>query len=95
VFAGKDASRALATSSLRPGDIEPEFSDLGDEEKGVLDDWFTLFFKRYDIIGKVTGRLQVCDIVDLDFFPLKSDLSFGSIWYLGMWRGRSRKECRT
>jgi predicted heme/steroid binding protein len=55
VFAGKDASRALATSSLKPEDVRPEYSDLGDKEKGVLDDWFTFFSKRYNIAGRVTG----------------------------------------
>ena len=53
VFAGKDASRALAQSSLKPEDCTPEWEDLPDKEKGVLKDWFTFFSKRYNIVGKV------------------------------------------
>jgi len=54
VFAGKDASRALAQSSLKPEDARPEWEDLSDEHKKVLHDWFTFFSKRYPIIGKVS-----------------------------------------
>ncbi len=53
VFAGKDASRALAQSSLKPEECRPEWEDLPDKEKGVLRDWFTFFSKRYNIVGKV------------------------------------------
>jgi hypothetical protein len=59
VFAGKDASRALATSSLKPEDVNPEYSDLGDKEQGVLNDWFTFFSKRYNIVGKVAGSASL------------------------------------
>lgn len=53
VFAGKDASRALAQSSLKPEDCRPEYEDLGDKERGVLNNWFTFFSKRYNIVGKL------------------------------------------
>ena len=53
VFACKDASRALAQSSLKLEDCRPEYDDLGDKEKTVLDEWFTFFSKRYNIVGKV------------------------------------------
>ena len=53
VFAGKDASRALALSSLKIEDCRPEWEDLADKEKQVLNDWFTFFSKRYNIVGKV------------------------------------------
>ena len=53
VFAGKDASRALAQSSLKLEDCRPEYDDLGDKEKTVLDEWMTFFSKRYNIVGKV------------------------------------------
>lgn len=55
VFAGKDASRALAQSSLKPEDCRPDWYDLSDEYKKVLDDWFIFFSKRYNIKGKVKG----------------------------------------
>lgn len=55
VFAGKDASRALGQSSLKPEECRPDWSDLSDEHKKVLNDWFTFFSKRYNIKGKVEG----------------------------------------
>lgn len=39
VFAGKDASRGLAKSSVKPEDAVPEWEDLDEKEKGVLNDW--------------------------------------------------------
>jgi len=53
VFAGKDASRALAQSSLKLDDCRPEYDDLSEKEKTVLSEWFTFFSKRYNIVGKV------------------------------------------
>ncbi|KAI9376505.1 cytochrome b5-like heme/steroid binding domain-containing protein [Aspergillus egyptiacus] len=53
VFAGKDASRALACSSLKPEMCKPEWYDLEEKDKKTLDDWFTFFSKRYNIVGKV------------------------------------------
>jgi hypothetical protein len=53
VFAGKDPSRALACSSLKPENCVPDWYDLDDKEKTVLDEWFTFFSKRYNIVGKV------------------------------------------
>ncbi|KAF1826132.1 cytochrome b5 [Dissoconium aciculare CBS 342.82] len=55
VFAGKDASRALAQSSLKEEEARPDWYDLSDEHKKVLNDWFTFFSKRYNIKGKVEG----------------------------------------
>lgn len=53
VFAGKDSSRALAQSSLKPEDCRPDWYDLGEKEKTVLDEWYTYFSKRYNIVGRV------------------------------------------
>ena len=53
VFAGKDASRALAKTSLKKEDCSAEWEDLPDKEKAVLNDWFTFFSKRYNIVGRV------------------------------------------
>lgn len=30
-----------------------DYSTLSDTERGVLDDWWTYFSKRYNIIGRV------------------------------------------
>ncbi|KAH6697622.1 progesterone binding protein [Plectosphaerella plurivora] len=54
-FAGKDASRALAKTSTKAEDVKPEWQDLDDKEKGVLDDWNTFFSKRYNVVGFVAG----------------------------------------
>ena len=54
VFAGKDPSRALATSSLKPEDCVPDWSDLDDSNKTVLGEWYTFFSKRYNQVGKVS-----------------------------------------
>ncbi|KAI9819849.1 MAG: hypothetical protein M1827_006418 [Pycnora praestabilis] len=53
VFAGKDASRALAKSSLKPEECVPEWQDLPEKEKTVLNEWYTFFSKRYNIVGMV------------------------------------------
>lgn len=53
VFAGKDPSRALATSSLSAEDCVPEWSDLEEKYQTVLEEWFIFFSKRYNIVGKV------------------------------------------
>ncbi|KAF1990807.1 progesterone binding protein-like protein [Aulographum hederae CBS 113979] len=53
VFCGKDSSRALALSSLKPEECVAEWQDLDDEKKGVLNDWYTFFRKRYNIMGHV------------------------------------------
>ncbi|MCJ1286928.1 hypothetical protein MMC26_006274 [Xylographa opegraphella] len=55
VFAGKDASRALAMSSVKPEDCRPEWEDLPEKEKTVLNEWMTFFSKRYNIVGKVVS----------------------------------------
>ncbi|KAL9092312.1 MAG: hypothetical protein Q9165_004486 [Trypethelium subeluteriae] len=59
VFAGKDASRALAQSSLKLEDVRPEWQDLPDKEKTVLEEWDTFFSKRYNIIGEVQGSANL------------------------------------
>jgi membrane-associated progesterone receptor component len=55
VFAGKDASRALGKTSLKEEDVRADWDDLPDNEKKVLDDWFTFFSKRYNVVGRVEG----------------------------------------
>ncbi|KAL6906942.1 cytochrome b5-like heme/steroid binding domain-containing protein [Trichoderma evansii] len=55
VFAGKDASRALGMTSVKPEDVRPDWHDLPDKEKGVLEDWITFFSKRYNVVGVVEG----------------------------------------
>ncbi|KAF9777063.1 hypothetical protein IL306_004651 [Fusarium sp. DS 682] len=59
VFAGKDASRALGKTSTKPEDARPEWEDLDEKEKGVLNDWVTFFSKRYNVVGVVEGATNM------------------------------------
>lgn len=59
MFAGHDASRALGKSSKEPEDVVPDWYDLPDKEKGVLNDWMTYFSKRYNIVGVVEGATNL------------------------------------
>ncbi|KAI1007036.1 hypothetical protein K3495_g1182 [Podosphaera aphanis] len=51
IFAGHDASRALALSSTKASDVMPEWDDLDEKEKQTLDEWMTFFSKRYNVVG--------------------------------------------
>jgi len=59
VFAGKDASRALAKSSKEPADVRPDWKDLDAKEQSTLNDWITFFSKRYNIVGVVEGATNM------------------------------------
>ncbi|KAG8381948.1 hypothetical protein BUALT_Bualt05G0025700 [Buddleja alternifolia] len=54
VFAGKDASRALAKMSKDENDVVASLDGLTDKEIGVLNDWETKFEAKYPIVGTVT-----------------------------------------
>lgn len=54
VFAGRDASRALALMSLDPKDaMNPDISDLDEKKIKVLNDWIKTFAerKKYPVVG--------------------------------------------
>lgn len=53
MFAGKDASRALAKMSKLEEDISPSLHGLSDKELEVLADWDTKFQAKYPVIGRV------------------------------------------
>jgi membrane-associated progesterone receptor component len=46
-------------TSTKAEDVRPDWSDLTDEQKGVLADWQTFFSKRYNIVGKVEGATNL------------------------------------
>ncbi|GAA5981668.1 hypothetical protein JCM10908_004559 [Rhodotorula pacifica] len=56
VFVGKDASRGLGKSSLKPEDAVSDYSTLTPEETQVLNDWEKYFQKRYNIVGRVVDE---------------------------------------
>ncbi|THH12697.1 hypothetical protein EW146_g7460 [Bondarzewia mesenterica] len=64
LFAGKDASKALGKSSLKPEDAVPDYSDLPENEMKVLNDWHSFF--TY-IIPRTFVELST----DLFFFCLR------------------------
>ncbi|KAF8149347.1 cytochrome b5 [Crassisporium funariophilum] len=54
IFAGKDGSRGLGMSSLKPDDAVADYKTLDEKDMKVLDDWHAFFSKRYNIVGKVS-----------------------------------------
>ncbi|KAF9482090.1 cytochrome b5 [Pholiota conissans] len=54
VFAGKDGSRGLGMSSLKPEDAVADYSTLDEKDMKTLNDWHAFFSKRYNIVGKVS-----------------------------------------
>ena len=55
MFAGKDASRALAKMSKNDEDITPSLDGLSEKEMGVLDDWEKKFEAKYPVVGRVAS----------------------------------------
>ncbi|XP_042407772.1 membrane steroid-binding protein 1-like [Zingiber officinale] len=53
LFAGKDASRALAKMSFEPTDLTSDISDLGPFELEALQDWEYKFMSKYVKVGTV------------------------------------------
>lgn len=51
VFAGHDASRALAKSSLERSDVSADISGLDESELRTLDEWLQFFRYRYNVVG--------------------------------------------
>ncbi len=59
LFAGKDASRALALVSLDPKEAEnPDISDLDEKKIKTLNDWMKTFEekKKYPIVGRLAKK---------------------------------------
>lgn len=42
-------------TSTKAEDVRPDWYDLPEDKKGVLEDWLTFFTKRYNIVGLVEG----------------------------------------
>jgi hypothetical protein len=60
VFAGKDGSKGLGKSSLKPEDAVPDYSSLTQEELKVLDDWVAL----YVIYVALLLTIPACAVLD-------------------------------
>ncbi|MBA0811666.1 hypothetical protein Gohar_003542, partial [Gossypium harknessii] len=53
MFAGKDASRALAKMSKNEEDVCPNLDGLSEKEMDVLNDWVKKFEAKYPVVGRV------------------------------------------
>ncbi|KAF8634259.1 hypothetical protein AX17_004216 [Amanita inopinata Kibby_2008] len=53
VFAGKDGSKGLGLSSLKPEDAVADYSGLDEKDRKTLDEWYSFFTKRYNVVGRV------------------------------------------
>ena len=53
VFTGKDASRALAKSSLQSEDCVGDLAGLTPEELETLDKWEAHYLKKYPLVGSL------------------------------------------
>ncbi|MCD9646912.1 Membrane steroid-binding protein 1 [Datura stramonium] len=61
LFAGKDASRALAKMSFEEKDLTGDISDLGPFELEALQDWEYKFMSKYVKVGTVKQTVPVSD----------------------------------
>ncbi|KAL6635272.1 hypothetical protein ACP70R_027943 [Stipagrostis hirtigluma subsp. patula] len=53
MFAGREASRALAKMSKDEADISGDLSGLSEKELGVLADWETKFQAKYPVVARL------------------------------------------
>ncbi|KAM2976426.1 hypothetical protein FF2_013497 [Malus domestica] len=56
MFAGREASRALALLSFKPQDINGNLEGLGPDELGILQDWEDKFIEKYDKVGELVAE---------------------------------------
>ncbi|VAH90441.1 unnamed protein product [Triticum turgidum subsp. durum] len=56
LFAGRDASRALALMSFDLNDLTGDLEGLSPDELEVLQDWEEKFKERYPVVGHLPGE---------------------------------------
>jgi membrane-associated progesterone receptor component len=56
LFAGRDATRALALMSFDPIDLTGDLDGLGPDELEVLQDWEDKFKERYPTVGHLASE---------------------------------------
>lgn len=61
LFAGKDASRALAKMSFEDKDLTGDISGLGPFEIDALQDWEYKFMSKYVKVGTIKKTVPVTD----------------------------------
>lgn len=48
-------------TSTKAEDVRPDWKDLPEKEKGVLNDWIKFFSNRYNVVGVVEGATNFDD----------------------------------
>ncbi|XP_051121427.1 membrane steroid-binding protein 1-like [Andrographis paniculata] len=66
LFAGKDASRALAKMSFEEKDLNGDLTGLGVFELDALQDWEYKFMSKYAKVGTVTATVPVTEAAAAD-----------------------------
>ncbi|OEL17481.1 Membrane steroid-binding protein 2 [Dichanthelium oligosanthes] len=61
LFAGRDASRALAKMSFEPSDLTSDISGLGPFEAEALQEWEYKFKSKYVTVGKIKKTVPVAE----------------------------------
>ncbi|CAI5757860.1 unnamed protein product [Candida verbasci] len=60
VFVGKEATRLLGLNKLKIDDLDGkdtwDYSDLGDKQLAIIDDWIKFFKNRYKIVGIIVDH---------------------------------------
>jgi len=54
VFAGKDASKAFATMSIKEEDAHNDLTGIDENHLKVLDDWYNKLTGKYPTVGRVS-----------------------------------------
>ena len=64
LFAGRDASRALALMSFEPSDLTGNIDGLSASELEVLEDWEAKFEEKYVKVGQLVSEKTTAAVVD-------------------------------
>jgi hypothetical protein len=67
VFAGRDGSKGLGMSSLKPEDAVADYSDLSESDMKVLNDWHAFF--------SYVSRFFSCISIDMHVNPSANDIT--------------------
>eukprot|EP00455_Lapot_gusevi_P009817 TRINITY_DN1440_c0_g1_i1.p1 TRINITY_DN1440_c0_g1~~TRINITY_DN1440_c0_g1_i1.p1 ORF type:complete len:128 (+),score=28.10 TRINITY_DN1440_c0_g1_i1:82-465(+) len=59
IFAGHDASRALAKTALSPEELDQPIEDLDETQKNTLNDWIKKYDAKYPVVATVSDAPSV------------------------------------
>ncbi|OVA12158.1 Cytochrome b5-like heme/steroid binding domain [Macleaya cordata] len=66
LFAGRDASRALALMSFEPSDLTGNIEGLSSSELDTLQDWEYKFMEKYVKVGQIVTGAKAEDIANVE-----------------------------